>query len=442
MPDSFVADPAESKKADTFQADPTPSWGQRAVAALKYPIEQALGPFGKFDVAMGLKTPQEAKETAESGATSILETALLSPAGAIAGAAGKVLPILRGPFAQAVTRPAVMTAEAAGLKALQGQSPLEAWPTALWGLAGEAGGRLYTTARQLIPGAVQKAETTRIGKQVGEVLPEVKAESKERLFELTREGSGRKVRGEILGTLRENLEATLAGEGKQQLTIPALGDEPRTISQAMKDLKALGDKAWPASGTVNLSLTDRQAVGEARRAYGAAKQGIIAALNQANPGLGDRFQETYARTAAQAAYLELMDKAMDNRSGLVSPGKVMALVNKAPERWAMRFGPYWDQIRPILLRGQDVPALADVPTPIAGGTGTTIARLARSALGTPYPAVYPYRAPFAVDPTTQAALDVLMQRPEVQALAIGAGQYLWPSHRTRSRTEELLEGGL
>src|SRR5262249_32764973 len=203
-----------------------------------------------------------------------------------------------------------------------------------------------------------------------------------------------------------------------------------------------GEKAWPEGGLQGLPLIDRQAVSDARRLWYQAREQLKGSLNTAGPGLGDRFSQAYQRAAAQGAYLEVLQRATDPASGLLNPRKVETLIQANPEKWMRRFGPYWEEIRPILFRGQDFPVLADVPTPIARGTGTTISRLARSALGTPYPAVYPYRAPFAVDPTTQAALDVLMQRPEMQALAIGAGQYLWPSRRTRSRTEELLEGGL
>ena len=263
------------------------------------------------------------------------------------------------------------------------------------GALAEGGGKIAERALQTVTPLVQKAETARIGKEVGQVLPEMGTASGPEMFKLARQGEGRQIRTDLLTGMKKVVDSRLGG---QELTVPALGSAPMPFQTVLDKLERLGDKAFPKWGTVNLSLNDQATMKEARRLYGQARAAIPAELDRLSPGAGQLFDQSYKRAAAQGAYLELLDESLD-KNGRLDTSKMMKLLNEAPERIAQQFGQYWPQLQQILGRGQALPVRVDEPF-----RGTSPRSWVHGILSPRYEAGPGAREPLAIPPVGKAAL--------------------------------------
>lgn len=223
-------------------------------------------------------------------------------------------------------------------------------------LIGRGVGALAGRGLQSITPLVQKLEQSRVGQQIGQALPEMGTKGSE-LFKLVREGGGTTIRTKMLGDAIDTVEKTVGP--RTTLAVPSLSPDKLTVRELVDKLEKMGEKAYPGT-TKTLSLSDKSAVKEARRVYGAAREEIVKSLDFVQKGAGTVFDKAYERAAAQGAYLEIMDKALD-KNGKLDTGKAMEVINKSPSTWKRRLGPYWDQVKDVLTRGQGTPAKVDQP---------------------------------------------------------------------------------
>lgn len=132
---------------------------------------------------------------------------------------------------------------------------------------------------------------------------------------------------------------------------------------------------------------------------------------------GDVWDDAMKARSAGRAYLGLLQKAIDPKSGALDPDKLRTLVNKNVEKLRERFGRSWDQAESALLGGQRVPAQVSGPlkTPKVDPT--------QPAAVTPVQPQYPpARQPFRFSPATTAAADVAAQDPLIGGAEMGMAQ--------------------
>lgn len=214
-----------------------------------------------------------------------------------------------------------------------------------------------------------------------------------------------------------------------RFTIPGLG-QSMTFDEARTALAELGTSIGQQGRTVRSAQQAYSAVDYRKARDELQRQLNVADAMQAMPPgsrplpAGDLWDEAMKHRAAGRAYLAVLQKAIDPKSGLMDPDKLFTLVNKNVEKLRERFGPAWDRAELALLGGQRTPAQVTGPLktpPVAKITPEPVIPVA--------PVYPPTRQPFRFSPGAVLGADLAAQDPYVgageMALAGGIPSQLW-----------------
>lgn len=355
------------------------------------PLKQFLGGGGRM---LHSETPAEAKQHAAAiseNLTPILLTAPLigggSALGSAASEAAGVLPRLL----PAAGRVAASTLGGSLIGAGEGKGAVRgAEEGALGGTLGEAAGAASTRVGQAIPGLVRKVEGSRIGQAMSKVFPELQASSSKELSGLVENGQ----------TLIDNwfngpkglVNTALKQRGVTAIKVPELGGgKALTLDRALDELSGLrGMDRFKARGA------------------------LIARLEQLAPGSGQTLDQALSRRAAQRAYLTVLTKGMDPKTGQLDTSRVMRYVNANVAKLKRFFGADWPAAQGALLRGQRFPAQADLPAFSLHAPGRGVMNLVRGRYaGSPQP--------LQLGSGVQAAIDALGQSPVLRNYGLATG---------------------
>lgn len=339
-----AAEPAPTKIEAPVVPEPglASKIGQRAVDAAK---KTAALPWRTVKLATGAQKPEDPFDWG----LMLLAHAPLIAAGGAGAAAIPGLARIPG-LAAAAGRSLTSGGIAGGQAAVQGESP---WlPAALGTLAsgiveggGAALGNLVgRVARPAARETARAAETTRIGKDIGKVLPELETAGDVELFGAAKEWGAKHIEKVLQPSLREIEKrltlTTPTGTVHAKLSVPSL-DAKGTVS-----IKTALDGFFDADG----------------KTKGAIRREIVGELDRLDPQkvAGQIFDGALKARAAGYAYLSAIKRAT-NRDGLVDPEKLRAVVNRDGDKLARFAGDYWPLVRRALL-GPTVATTGPVPS--------------------------------------------------------------------------------
>lgn len=329
-----------------------------------------------------------------AGESALGGAAASAAGGAIAEGAGLVI---SKALSQLLT-PEIRRAGAAAVRSANEQAT-RAWETATGAAksAWEAGAQrleqTYDVAQRMSRDYLAKG----VGERIGELLPELAA-FKSSLFEMARSKQATKALDMAFDSAKAEILSRIGGGRAKWIKIPELSEERMTLEQAITALTRQGGhlgRGAERTTAQNLAAFD----------YGRAREQFMAELNRLDPshGAGKIWDEAMKARSAAKAFTALITKSLD-ASGELDPRKLIANTNRLAQSMERKFGPYYEEAQAALL----------------GGPGRRVPFAVPPKMEAPKPA--PFEGPPRPEPKRyepKSRLETLLTGPEIPRVRVG-----------------------